>query len=132
MNEKVFLKFKSNLIELSLAFNRLTKIPSDVLQGMSKLRILDLSKNYIQKIEKMAFGWFESGSSSAGISLIKLNLAGNAIQEVTDPGAFLYVSSLTYLDLSFNQIKRLTRVALERLESLESLFLQVIIFKFKV
>lgn len=117
----MFVNFKANLSELSLAFNHLSRTPSALLQAMYQLRSLDLSKNRIQKIDKMSFGSFES----SGMSLVKLNLAGNLIQEVSDPGAFLYLNSLTLLDLSFNRIKRLTRVALERLENLETLFLQV-------
>lgn len=93
---------------------------------MSKLYFLDLSKNNIKKIEKMAFGWFINGSTSADINLLKLNLAGNLITEITNPAAFLYVSSLKYLDLSFNKINKLTYAAFERLKSLESIFLQVI------
>lgn len=52
-----------------------------------------------------------------------------------DPGTFLFMSALNYLDLSSNNIKRLTRVAFERLESLETLLLQVInmfFFKFSL
>lgn len=125
MDKKLFANFKSNLTELLLASNQLTKIPSEVLQGMPKLRFLDLSKNRIETIEKMAFGWFENESINADINLLKLNLAGNLISEITNPGTFLYVNSLTSLDLSFNKIKRLTHSALERLENLISLFLQV-------
>jgi Leucine-rich repeat (LRR) protein len=54
-----------------------------------------------------------------------LNLAGNRIRELTEPGAFLYLSQLVLLDLSDNRIRRVAKTALERLEALESLFLAV-------
>lgn len=72
-------------------------------------------------MERLAFGKFDG----TGTSLIKLNLAGNLIENITDPGAFLYMSSLAYLDLSHNRISFLNDNAFERLENLESLFLQV-------
>src|SRR5688572_20483701 len=93
LDDDLFSNFKSNLSELFLAFNQLTKIPSTVLQGMHRLQHLDLSKNKIAKVDKMAFGSYESGGSA---SLVKLNLAGNQIQEVVDPGSFLYMTQLAY------------------------------------
>lgn len=112
---------KPALTELLLAFNRLTEIPTQVLNGMSRLQHLDLSKNRIRSVERLAFGKFDG----TGTSLLKLNLAGNLIENITDPGAFLYMSSLAYLDLSYNRISHLTDTAFERLEGLQSLFLQV-------
>ncbi|MCP9260122.1 Leucine Rich Repeat family protein [Dirofilaria immitis] len=111
---------KPVLIELLLAFNRLTEIPTHVLNGMSRLRHLDLSKNRIRYVQRLAFGKFDG----TGTSLIKLNLAGNLIENITDSGAFLYMSSLAYLDLSHNRISYLDDNVFERLEDLESLFLQ--------
>jgi Leucine-rich repeat (LRR) protein len=113
--------FKSTLQELLLAFNRLTKIPTGLLEGMNNLKHLDLSKNRIQNIEPLSFGKYDGPSKN----LIRLNLAGNQIQSIVDPGAFLYMGSLAYLDLSFNRIRQMTRSAFERLDGLESLFLQV-------
>ncbi|VDM07257.1 unnamed protein product [Wuchereria bancrofti] len=111
---------KPVLTELLLAFNRLTEIPSQVLNGMSRLRHLDLSKNRIRYVQRLAFGKFDG----TGTNLLKLNLAGNLIENITDSGAFLYMSSLAYLDLSHNRINYLNDNAFERLEGVESLFLQ--------
>lgn len=88
---------------------------------MSRLRHLDLSKNRIQYIHRLAFGKF----GGTGTNLLKLSLAGNLIENITDPGAFLYMSSLAHLDLSHNRISYLNNNTFERLEGLESLFLQV-------
>uniref|UniRef100_A0A914VXV3 Chaoptin n=1 Tax=Plectus sambesii TaxID=2011161 RepID=A0A914VXV3_9BILA len=120
LDNSTFEHFKPALTELLLAFNRLTEIPTDVLQGMSKLQHLDLSKNRIKSIEKLAFGTFDG----AGTSLVRLNLAGNQIDVIADPGAFLYMSALAYLDLSHNLINSLSPKAFARLAGLESLFLQ--------
>lgn len=112
---------KPVLTELLLAFNRLTDIPTQALSGMSRLRHIDLSKNRIRYMQRLAFGKFDG----TGTSLLKLNLAGNLIENITDPGVFLYMSSLAYLDLSHNRINYLNDNVFERLEGLESLFLQV-------
>uniref|UniRef100_A0A0R3QR91 Chaoptin n=1 Tax=Brugia timori TaxID=42155 RepID=A0A0R3QR91_9BILA len=111
---------KPVLTELLLAFNRLIEIPSQVLNGMSRLRHLDLSKNRIRYVRRLAFGKLDG----TGTNLLKLNLAGNLIENITDSGAFLYMSSLVYLDLSHNLINYLNDNAFERLEGVESLFLQ--------
>ncbi|CAG9531848.1 unnamed protein product [Cercopithifilaria johnstoni] len=111
---------KTVLTELLLAFNRLTEIPTQVLNGMSRLRHLDLSKNRIRCVQRLAFGKFDG----TGTSLLKLNLAGNLIENIAESGAFLYMSSLAYLDLSHNRISYLNDNAFERLEGLETLFLQ--------
>uniref|UniRef100_A0A0M3IJQ0 Chaoptin n=1 Tax=Ascaris lumbricoides TaxID=6252 RepID=A0A0M3IJQ0_ASCLU len=111
---------KPALAELLLAFNRLTEIPTQVLDGMSKLKHLDLAKNRIRSVNRLAFGKFDG----TGTSLVRLNLAGNLIEQITDPGSFLYMSSLAYLDLSYNRLSNITDNAFERLEGLESLFLQ--------
>lgn len=113
--------FKTSLQELLLAFNRLTRIPTELLDGMNNLRHLDLSKNRIHHVEPLAFGKFDG----TGKNLVRLNLAGNQIQSLKNPGTFLYMSSLAYLDLSFNQIREMSKSVFERLEGLESLFLQV-------
>uniref|UniRef100_A0A915PH04 Chaoptin n=1 Tax=Setaria digitata TaxID=48799 RepID=A0A915PH04_9BILA len=120
LDNNIVNNLKPVLTELLLAFNRLTEIPTQVLDGMSRLRHLDLSKNRIRHMQRLAFGKFDG----TGTSLLKLNLAGNMIENITDPGAFLYMSSLAYLDLSHNRISYLNDNAFERLESLESLFLQ--------
>ncbi|VBB28104.1 unnamed protein product [Acanthocheilonema viteae] len=120
LNNNTINSLKPVLTELLLAFNRLTEIPTQALNGMSRLRHLDLSKNRIRYVQRLAFGKFDG----TGTSLLKLNLAGNLIENITDPGAFLYMSSLAYLDLSHNRISYLNDNAFERLEGLESLLLQ--------
>ncbi|CAI4226387.1 unnamed protein product [Auanema sp. JU1783] len=111
---------KKTITELLLAYNQLKEIPTALLNGMEKLQHLDLSKNKIESIEKLAFGTFDG----TGTSLIILNLAGNNIRNISDPGVFLYMSTLAYLDLSYNSIEHLGPKAFEKLPGLEKLFLQ--------
>lgn len=65
-----------------MAFNRLSEIPSGILFDMPNLRHLDLSKNKIESIDKMAFGIIEKSQIARTTNLVRLNLAGNQIQEV--------------------------------------------------
>uniref|UniRef100_A0A914HXV5 Chaoptin n=1 Tax=Globodera rostochiensis TaxID=31243 RepID=A0A914HXV5_GLORO len=116
-------RFRANLSELSLAKNMLGRIPSEGIQGMVSLRSLDLSDNAIESVGKMAFGSFDGLSPSGVSSLQRLSLAGNRIRELTNPGAFIYLSNLIRLDLSHNRIARLTKDVFERLDSLEWLSL---------
>ncbi|CAJ0581317.1 unnamed protein product, partial [Mesorhabditis spiculigera] len=111
---------KRTLLELRVAYNHLKEVPTHVLTGMERLQQLDLSKNKIQTLEKLAFGTFDG----TGTSLMFLNLAGNQIKEINDPAVFLYMSSLAYLDLSYNQIVQVGDQAFDKLPGLESLFLQ--------
>lgn len=111
--------YKNSLKELLLSYNLLTQIPTDVLDGMKRLEHLDLSKNDIDNLGKLAFGKFNGD----GTSLVRLNLAGNQIRSLSEPGAFLYMSALAYLDLSHNQITTIADDAFHLLPGLESLFL---------
>lgn len=110
---------KSTLKELLLSYNLLTQIPTNVLDGMKLLEHLDLSKNDIDNLGKLAFGKFNGD----GTSLVRLNLAGNQIRSLSEPGAFLYMSALAYLDLSHNLISKIADDAFHLLPGLESLFL---------
>ncbi|KAL3125683.1 hypothetical protein niasHT_009770 [Heterodera trifolii] len=123
LDEKVLAGFRANLSELSLARNMLERIPSHAIQGMVSLRSLDLSNNAIDSVGKMAFGSFDGLSTSGVSSLQRLSLAGNQIRELTNSGAFIYLSNLVHLDLSHNRIGRLTKDVFERLDSLEWLSL---------
>ncbi|KAE9551869.1 hypothetical protein FO519_004918 [Halicephalobus sp. NKZ332] len=109
-------KFKRNLTELLVAFNRLTEIPYDVLEGMDQLKHLDLSKNRIKDLDDIAFGSLPN--------LVRLNLAGNFLRKITNNHIFNSLRALAYLDLSYNRLKILGKTAFEKLTGLESLFLQ--------
>ena len=109
--------FKHNLTELLLACNRLIKVPADVLDGMEQLQHLDLSKNRIADINEISFNRLPN--------LIRLNMAGNHLENLINHEVFDSLKSLVYLDLSFNKLTVLGKTAFEKLNGLESLFLQV-------
>ncbi|CAD6199920.1 unnamed protein product [Caenorhabditis auriculariae] len=111
---------KGSLTELLIANNHLRHIPNSALSGMQKLEHLDISKNRIHSLERNSF----DTATGADTSLTRLNLAGNKIRNITDPNVFGQISSLTYLDLSFNKIELLASRVFEKLKGLESLFLQ--------
>uniref|UniRef100_A0AC34R6V4 Chaoptin n=1 Tax=Panagrolaimus sp. JU765 TaxID=591449 RepID=A0AC34R6V4_9BILA len=116
LQNELMLPLKKNLTELLLAFNQITDVPSNILEGMEKLKHLDLSKNRIEKIEEIC--------TSPLPNLIQLNLAGNYLRQITDYHVFDSLQSLVYLDLSYNRLKLLGKTAFEKLIGLESLFLQ--------
>ncbi|VDP12477.1 unnamed protein product [Soboliphyme baturini] len=111
---------KFSMKELSLSHNYLDKIPTELLEGFKSIETLDLSKNHITTLKKLAFGKFDG----IGANLVKLNLAGNKIQSLSEPGAFLYMSGLVYLDLSYNCINYVAPDFFNLLPGLESLSLQ--------
>ncbi|KIH48682.1 leucine Rich repeat-containing domain protein, partial [Ancylostoma duodenale] len=120
LNEEMVEGLKDALIELSLAYNRLKMVPTNILNGMRRLQHLDLSKNSIKSLQRLAFGTFDG----TGTSLIHLNLAGNQLKVLEDPGVFLYMTSLAYLDLSYNQLDEIEPKTFEKLPGLERLYLQ--------
>ncbi|EYC34364.1 hypothetical protein Y032_0001g38 [Ancylostoma ceylanicum] len=120
LNEEMIEGLKDALVELSLAYNRLKMVPTNILNGMRRLQHLDLSKNSIKSLHRLAFGTFDG----TGTSLIHLNLAGNQLKVIEDPGVFLYMTSLAYLDLSYNQLDEIEPKTFEKLPGLERLYLQ--------
>lgn len=86
---------------------------------MLSLTDLDLSHNSINNLTRLVFGTLDG----VGTHLSALNLSGNKITSVWEPAAFLYMTALSFLDLSFNRIDDMVPQALSRLNSLESLLL---------
>ncbi len=121
LDEKKFANFKQVLRKLNLQSNQLESIKFEIFDGMQRLEKLDLSGNRINSVGKMLFGT----TNGAASSLRELNLGGNRIEEIVDPGSFLYFTSLIVLNLGFNKITRLSAEAFNRLSTLESLNLEV-------
>ncbi|XGW09434.1 hypothetical protein V3C99_011606, partial [Haemonchus contortus] len=111
---------KEVLVDLSLAYNRLKIVPTAALNGMVRLEHLDLSKNSIKQLDRSAFGTFDGKASS----LVHLNLAGNHLKSIDDPDVFLRMTSLAYLDLSYNKLEHIDPMTFEKLPGLERLYLQ--------
>ncbi|GMT16674.1 hypothetical protein PFISCL1PPCAC_7971, partial [Pristionchus fissidentatus] len=119
---------KESLTELSVAYNHLSAVPDALLQSLSALTVLDLSKN---RIETVSATW-RIGNLHKVIGaiqawrtrLILLLLAANRLSSLTDPPFFAHSPALSHLDLSFNQITRLAPAAFSTLLALDTLFLQ--------
>ncbi|VDL77506.1 unnamed protein product [Nippostrongylus brasiliensis] len=120
LDEEALRGMKEVLVDLSLAYNRLKAVPTNALNGMVRLQHLDLSKNNIKQLDRLAFGTLDG----TGKSLMQLNLAGNQLKSIEEPGVFLYMTSLAYLDLSYNQLEHIESSTFEKLPGLERLYLQ--------
>ncbi|RUS71270.1 hypothetical protein EGW08_020962 [Elysia chlorotica] len=85
--------FQSTLTELSLAGNRLRRIPSRVFPSLPSLKRLDLSNNSLTVVEPEAF---------ETLLLEKLSLRGNLLVDL-DRDAFSGVRRVSELDLAQNR-----------------------------
>ena len=104
----------SQLVKLDLSGNRLTSddIRPSLLDNLTGLLELDLSKNLIDKLKKRSFNDLTS--------LEILNLSHNMIKDIS-PKLFKNQNNMRSLSLSNNQLTRLVNDALSGLESLEQL-----------
>ena len=97
----------SSLRTFNLSRNRLSLLdifPSDLLQ----LKILDMSFNDIRALEAKVFHYL--------VNLVKLNLRGNKISQVS-PDVFLAEQPLKGLDLRSNRMERLPYEAIDTFEN---------------
>ncbi|CAI5441422.1 unnamed protein product [Caenorhabditis angaria] len=112
---------RDTMVELLLSNNHLDHIPNSVLNGMNSLEHLDISKNKIKSLKKQSHTSSERHESS---TVRRLNLAGNRITNMSDVHIFEQMTSLIYIDVSFNRIKFVSPRVFEKIKNLESLFLQ--------
>jgi peroxidase len=113
------------------AFNGLTKLTkffmrnngiSDILPGtfdnMSSLEYIDVSYNTIKHLNRSVFTGL--GAFNGLTNLTKLLMQHNEISDII-PGTAENMSSLEYLDLSYNRIKQLNRSVFNGLGAFKSL-----------
>lgn len=91
---------------LDISYNYLTNIPQNALQSLTSLKVLDLSYNNISN-------WADINPNvvlTPAVQLQELSLAGNQFTSMTslDENLLLISKSLTTLDLSKNQISKVT------------------------
>eukprot|EP00090_Calanus_glacialis_P036292 TRINITY_DN61906_c0_g1_i1.p1 TRINITY_DN61906_c0_g1~~TRINITY_DN61906_c0_g1_i1.p1 ORF type:complete len:799 (+),score=94.62 TRINITY_DN61906_c0_g1_i1:179-2398(+) len=124
------------LEELDLSGNLLIRLPSQSLFGLSSLRTFNLSRNRLSlldifpsdlaqlKILDMSFNDIRALEAKVFhylVNLVKLNLRGNKISQVS-PDVFLAEQPLKGLDLRSNRMERLPYEAIDTIEnSLEAL-----------
>lgn len=110
----------NNLIHLDLSFNLITRWNSSI-KGLGNLTHLDLSENYCSEASPCFFDSFHS--------LLNLNISGNLLRKSFDPAAnsersarmFGQLKNLTKLDMSHNNIKRLSEKLFENVTNLQYL-----------
>lgn len=111
MMHQLAFAFMANLTNLHLQGNRLgvhVTLGEKIFRNLKRLETLNLNSNYIQRLPKNIF---------TGLTkLIELHLADNSL--TTIDFRLEELSSLTYLDLSRNQIKVIADVNLKFLDSL--------------
>lgn len=122
------------LTEINLKSNGIRHIDSNTFKGLSRLEILDLSRN---EITNLNVNLFESLSSLKELrlyrnklkridgntfknlsSLQRLSLSNNEIEEI-DTNAFECVSSLRVLRLNGNRLKQIERKYFETFKSID-------------
>lgn len=99
---------------VKLGYNLLRQVKRSELQGLSSLKVLDLSFNAIAHVEGGAFAHMAS--------LQKLQLGKNQLTELAE-NLFQGLSNLTYLDLSYNYIGFLRASTFQLLPSLQKVLL---------
>jgi carboxypeptidase N regulatory subunit len=94
----------TKLTHLSMRRNKISEILTRTFENMSNLEYLDLSYNKIKHLDSDVFRCLESLNGLT--KLTRLSMQGNKIIDIL-PGTFKNMSSLEYLDLSYNRIKHL-------------------------
>lgn len=96
---------------LSLFFKNF-QVPQKALTGMQKLMMLDFESNEITNLPDYSF---------YGLRLVKLNMKGNLLENISEFAFAGLEESITEIDLSENKIKSFPMSALKKLEHLRSL-----------
>ncbi|KAK2723910.1 hypothetical protein QYM36_002311, partial [Artemia franciscana] len=137
IEEGAFQGQDESLKNLNLQDNLLTAVPTRAIKELSELLMLDLSSNKIMLIEDDAFTGLSlltlklaennltiSRNAFRGLddSLKNLNLKGTRQREI--PEAVRALSSLAFLDLAQNNIRKLDPQVLSQLDSLTALNLE--------
>lgn len=102
----------SSLTWLDLSGNRLTNIPTALLQKLPRLESLDLSNNHLEKIS--------AGSLSSLTKLERLKLQNNKLHTL-DESILQSTRNLTYLFLSCNKLNKLPQNLFQELTQLRIL-----------
>lgn len=104
-----------NLSKLTVTLSGLFTIRSNVIKGLTKLEILDLSHNKIHEIPAFAF-------ENLG-NLLELDVSFNYVESIEDDG-LKGLDKLQRLKLNNNYLSVLSAKPFENLKSLEQLLLQ--------
>jgi Leucine-rich repeat (LRR) protein len=90
------LDYNTNLEKVSFSFNELAQLPNELFRNLSKLKILDLSRNNLTELPV----------HSAPL-MYHLNLSRNSFSQLPDE-IFQYFPKLSLLDLSENKFENVS------------------------
>lgn len=108
--------YNPNLIQLKLAFNKLSTLRFHTFKDLQNLIYLQLNDNLIRRIEKSAFFNLDS--------LISIELEGNTIEQIDDE-AFQNLPNIQYISLSYNRLTTLNLEAFDQVGRLSTLKIDV-------
>ncbi|CAO1405254.1 unnamed protein product [Diamesa serratosioi] len=115
--EKMDIMDAKILVSLNVSYNRLSKLPSEIIQEFPRLEMLDLSYNLLSNIHRHAF-------DDHDIQLKFLNLSHNKISELNFH-VFMNLGNLEELKLNHNYIESIKSDGqILKLTKLKKLYLQ--------
>jgi len=108
----------TNLTELSMQDNKINDILPGTFENMSILVLLDLYNNKMKHLDRDLFRWLRAFNVLT--KLRRLSLQCNKISDIV-PGTFGNLSSLLYLNSSYNRIEHLDSAVLRGMGSFNGL-----------
>ncbi|XP_047984425.1 immunoglobulin superfamily member 10-like [Leguminivora glycinivorella] len=112
--DDTFMPLRKCLETLSIVSSKIKFMPQKVFSGLLKLISVDLTFNYIEDIPSYNF---------YGLPLMKLNMKGNMIRDISESAFSSLELSLSEIDLSENNLTTFPIAALAKLRHLRSLSL---------
>lgn len=101
----------TQLIYLNVSYNMLSSFSSDLFIGLKNMERLDIQQNILTFIPENAF---------RNLSVVEINLKNNLLQKVQE-NAFENLMRLKQLDLSFNKIEKISENAFNNVPNIEIL-----------
>ncbi|XP_053603949.1 protein artichoke-like [Plodia interpunctella] len=110
--DDTFMPLRKCLETLGIVSSKIKFIPQKAFSGMLKLMSIDLTSNYIEDIPSYSF---------YGLPLMKLNIKGNVIRDISDSAFSSLELSLSEIDLSENNLTAFPIASLSKLRHLRTL-----------
>lgn len=105
LDDAVFMGSLCGVRELLLGYNRIVRLSRYILEQLRRLEVLDLQHNELT--------WLEVGTFTSP-SLRRIDLSHNGLRKIISM-TFLYLPTITDIDLSYNEIGYLYRYAFYRI-----------------
>lgn len=105
LDDAVFMGSLCGVRQLLLGYNRIGRLSRYILEQLRRLEVLDLQHNELT--------WLEVGTFTSP-SLLRIDLSHNGLRKIISM-TFLYLPTVTDIDLSYNEIGYLYRYAFYRI-----------------